>query len=84
MDSALTSDIFFFIASIGFIVLGIGWLVLIYFAVKIAREASILAQEAKDTFLAVREHLKEQPFVGKFFTDIPEKKPRARKKKETL
>ena len=84
MNDVLTSDIFFFIASIGFIVLGIGWLVLIYFAVKIVREASIIAQEAKDTFLVFREHLKEQPFVGKFFTEVPEKKSRTRKKKETL
>lgn len=84
MNDVLTSDIFFFIASVGFIILGIGWAILIYFAIKITREASILAQEAKETFLALREHLREQPFVGKFFTETSEKKPRTRKKKETV
>ena len=82
MDDVLKSDVFFFVATIGFTLLATGFGIALYFIIRIVRDIAHIAREAKMTFETFRERLEEQPFIGKFFAEKPPRKARVRTKKK--
>jgi hypothetical protein len=81
MTESLTADIFFAVASTALIVFAIGWIIIVLVVVKTIREIRDIVRGTKDAFVALRENLKEQPFVGRLFSEAKKRSPR--KKKET-